>query len=966
MYNCPKCGKEVKAPKDLSIRSARCSCGNLVAFSDAVTMLPQASSQKPSSKQSSGEIIIPGYRIARKIGEGGMGSVYEAIQESLDRKVAVKILPGNLANDQQFVKRFEREAGALSQLRHPNIVGIIDKGTVDGTYFFIMEYVADKNGDNTTLEDLMRQQKLAAHNILKITKEIANALAYAHSKGIIHRDIKPSNILIDELSSAKVVDFGIAQILGDEQNRKIHLTLTGEAIGTPQYMAPEQKTNASKVDARSDIYSLGVMVYQMLTGDFPEGAWELPSELGYDSKWDSLIENSIKKLPERRFQVMTDFLSALDAIGTEPPAPKETSASADKPKEERYRTPVPPTSILGKCTSCGVENSGDNRFCNGCGASLYEPCPSCQGEIRVGLKFCGKCGVDIPKQKIINDLKSSIAKTLEEATAKKDDIVSATEILLNAIPIEEQLIKLSGTLKGTIQPPAIHDALNSLWDEKAVASDIFPTSGTKHIEFLNRILKVLPDHQDIKAKIGKLHFEKERFLKDLKKLFSDGQFLTIMQAVSNSKWSDSPEFTAIVSDSQERFTKANNLIDSHVPELISKKKYYQLMSALLELEGLGIAIEGLDDLRKETSSNIEKSKELYNQALKLISSNNPIKATETLGILLNICSDYPDALELMGKIKHQISKYNKIIVEAEACMKSKNYRMAVNILTPILFKYDLDELKVIYKEAVNGSEMMFRRKVRFAVFISLSAISVIFVFILIKWHLDAQTFNSYFENAKTALEVKDHEKAIDQCKKALKVPGNEDHASAMKLLEDAQLGLEHKIHYNTLMEDGKRRLDNKDWANAHKIFLDALKVPGYENDEEAKYNMMKCEEHLTEYKKKNDTTFRNLVLEGSKALSDKEYAKALKFFDEALKVPGYEKNDAIIKQREQAILSLERKSQFDKYMSEGNEAFENKDWENAKKAYGTALLVPGYESSIEASDKLNKCEQKLTNINKCI
>ena len=506
MYNCSKCGKEIETPKDLTVRAVRCQCGNVVSFSDALTMVPQSASSKTATPANYDGIIIPGYRIIRKIGEGGMGSVFEAVQESLGRSVAIKILPGKLASDPQFVKRFDREAGTLSQLRHPNIGGIIDRGAVSGTYYFVMEYVADKNGNIVTLQELINQRKLDGNSVLKFTREIAAALAYAHSKGIIHRDIKPSNILIDEHSVARVVDFGIAQILGDEQNRRLHLTMTGESIGTPQYMSPEQRTDATKADARSDIYSLGVMVYEMLTGGFPEGAWDPPSELGCDSKWDSIIENSIRKFPERRFQTMTDFLSSLDVFGTAPSLPKEVTASSGKVKEEHYRTPVP-SAILGKCPGCGVENPGDNKFCNGCGASLYEACPVCKGEIRVGLRFCGKCGVDIPKQKKIN---KAIDSQIPELTAGKryyelDKVLAELEGLGATV---EGLIELRKETDSTLCEA------KQLF-EKAVKLNSVNKQPEAAAEILGKLLSLCLDYPEASNLLDTINREISKCLKNL-------------------------------------------------------------------------------------------------------------------------------------------------------------------------------------------------------------------------------------------------------------------------------------------------------------------------------------------------------------------------------------------------------------------------------------------------------------------
>ncbi|MFA6291131.1 MAG: SUMF1/EgtB/PvdO family nonheme iron enzyme [Victivallales bacterium] len=898
MYNCSKCGKDIEAPKDLAVRAVRCQCGNVVSFSDALTMVPQSAATKERLQEKYEVISIPGYRIVRKIGEGGMGSVFEAVQESLGRSVAIKVLPGKLASDPQFVKRFDREAGTLSQLRHPNIGGIIDRGSVNGTYYFVMEYVADKNGNTVTLQDLINQRKLEGNSVLKFTREIAGALAYAHSKGIIHRDIKPSNILIDEHSAARVVDFGIAQILGEEQTKRLHLTMTGESIGTPQYMSPEQRTDATKADTRSDIYSLGVMVYEMLTGGFPEGAWDLPSELGCDPKWDSIIENSIRKLPERRFQTMSDFLSSLDVMGHDSSAPKEVTVSAEKVKEERYRTPVPST-ILGKCPACRVENSGDNKFCNGCGASLYEACPTCQGEIRVGLKFCGKCGVDIPKQKKIIELKESISKALDEASAKKDDIVAATEILLAAIKVEESLSNISDTGSGNIQFLPVHAILNSLWDEKALSSEIFPSSGIKHIEFLKQVSKVLPDRTDIQSKIGELSSERDNLLEELRNLFKDGHFLFLLQMASKSRWGEYPEIASILVDAEERFRKASNLVEAQIPTLINGRRYYELNKVLAELEGLGADVEGLSELRNETGSIIYEAKQLYEQAVKLNYTNKqPEAAAQILEKLLGLCSDYPDASDLQKKINLEISECLRNLEDAKTCIASKEYGKAWFLLKFLLYRYDSDEVQTLYAEAVKENDRLFRRKLRFAAIILLSALSIFIITIAVNRISHYISYSSYYEKACIAFSGKDYDKAIELYNDALKVPGYHNDTSAKNLMQEAHL---------------KKR-----------------------------------EGYLLDKSKKDKDAFNNAISDGTKALSDKDFEKALESYKKALKVPGYEDNETAIRQRDHVA-----------WINAGKSALDRKDWVIAEAAFKNAHSIPGYEKNSLASSFMKEAQEAL-------
>ena len=190
---------------------------------------------------------FPSLEIVEMVGQGGMGVVYKAVQKSLGRTVALKVLSPQLSTDPEFVQRFSREAKALAQLNHPNIVGIHDSGIHDGVPYLVMEYVEGKS-----LRQLLTAKELSASQALEFVPQICDALYYAHAKGVVHRDIKPENILVDAAGRVKIADYGLAKIASLDQPR---ITRTNVAMGTPHYMAPEQIERTSEVDHRSDIYS---------------------------------------------------------------------------------------------------------------------------------------------------------------------------------------------------------------------------------------------------------------------------------------------------------------------------------------------------------------------------------------------------------------------------------------------------------------------------------------------------------------------------------------------------------------------------------------------------------------------------------------------------------------------------------------------------------------------------------------
>ena len=200
---------------------------------------------------------FPELEILELIGRGGMGAVYKARQKNLDRLIALKILPFSVNRDPAFAERFAREARALAKLTHPNIVSVHDSGQTDGLFYFIMEFV-----DGMNLRQLLNSGRIAPKEALAIVPQICDALQYAHDKGIVHRDIKPENILLDKTGMVKIADFGLAKLMGREA-KDLSITDTHDVMGTPHYMAPEQVEHPLDVDHRADIYSLGVVFYQI-------------------------------------------------------------------------------------------------------------------------------------------------------------------------------------------------------------------------------------------------------------------------------------------------------------------------------------------------------------------------------------------------------------------------------------------------------------------------------------------------------------------------------------------------------------------------------------------------------------------------------------------------------------------------------------------------------------------------------
>ncbi|MEM6290543.1 MAG: serine/threonine-protein kinase [Myxococcota bacterium] len=253
---------------------------------------------------------MPDLELHECLGRGGMGRVYRARQLRLDRFVAVKLMNAELGRDPEFRERFEREARALARLDHTNIVRIHDFGEVGGVFYLVMEYV-----EGTSLRELILDG-VTPEVARTLIGQLCDALAYAHDRGVVHRDIKPENVLISLDGIVKVADFGLAKLPKVELRTRTH-----RVVGTPQYMAPEQLRDPGSVDHRADVFAIGVVFYEMLTGQLPLGRFPTPSELGHgDPQLDAIVLKALESNRERRFQAASEIRHALDsnAAATQP------------------------------------------------------------------------------------------------------------------------------------------------------------------------------------------------------------------------------------------------------------------------------------------------------------------------------------------------------------------------------------------------------------------------------------------------------------------------------------------------------------------------------------------------------------------------------------------------------------------------------------------------------------------------
>ena len=333
---CPKCGTE-RPSANLEEPCPGCLLKMAAEEKDSAAehlyapTLPSSSGQKftpPTPEEL--DRLLPNLEIQAMIGCGGMGAVYRARQPELDRTVAVKILPQVTENAEAYEQRFIREARALARLNHPNIITVFDFGTIQGLYYFVMEFI-----DGVTLRDAITGGNLTPKDALAIVSQLCDSLQFAHEEGIVHRDIKPENILIDQRGRVKVADFGLAKLVGQDGASE-NLTGTQQVMGTMRYMAPEQMSGTKQVDHRADIYSLGVVFYELLTGELPLGWFAPPSKkAAIDVRLDEVVLRTLDSEPSRRYQQASALKSAVESISATTVQPISVAPASAAPVQPR-------------------------------------------------------------------------------------------------------------------------------------------------------------------------------------------------------------------------------------------------------------------------------------------------------------------------------------------------------------------------------------------------------------------------------------------------------------------------------------------------------------------------------------------------------------------------------------------------------------------------------------------------------
>jgi predicted Ser/Thr protein kinase len=327
--NCPQCGTQLPADAPEGLCPQCLLKGVISSAHEAAKSAPppQTAAYSAPAAPTVEELatLFPQLEVIELIGRGGMGAVYKARQPALDRLVALKVLPPEAGRDPAFAERFGREARALARLVHANVVAVYDFGKAGEFYYLVMEYV-----DGANLRQVLRDGQLSPAQALRIVPQICDALQYAHEEGVVHRDIKPENILLDKKGRVKIADFGLAKLLGRDTG---DFTLTGsrQVMGTLYYMAPEQVERPLEVDHRADIYSLGVVFYEMLTGQLPVGRFPMPSQkAGTDAYLDEIVLHAMEREPAQRYQHASEVKTDVESHTRRLPVPARGTSATDR------------------------------------------------------------------------------------------------------------------------------------------------------------------------------------------------------------------------------------------------------------------------------------------------------------------------------------------------------------------------------------------------------------------------------------------------------------------------------------------------------------------------------------------------------------------------------------------------------------------------------------------------------------
>ncbi len=562
--------------------------------------------------------VLGGFRIEKMIGAGAMAVVYEATQLSLDRRVALKVLPTEFAQRETFVRQFDSETGVLAALNHPNIVSIIDRGREEDTYYFAMEYV-----EGTTLGELLSASEVDEEFLLQMVEQCAEALVYAHSNGIIHRDLKPANIMLNEQGIVKIADFGVAGLLAEaraegEGKRRV--------MGTRGYMPPEQELHINRCDERSDIFSLGAVMYRVLTGKVPDRLPPAPpSEVApeVDPRLDSLVLKCLQASPAHRYQSAEEFLEAVQAC----------------------RRAVSGAQVV--CPNCQKGNPVTQKTCLHCGedlSELFDLCPECGAENRIDVEVCMECGRSL--KQLRHQMAVQISQTEERARA------------------------LAGRNR-------YGKAIEQLQKVLAVKGKLFQRAREKARRLIESYREERREHYADQVSEARDLTDQGKLQEALQKLEAVPEDLAPEHRV--------PE---LIDSVRSRMSIAKKRVGG-IDKLLSQRRFEQAQQALQKVEGMWASCPGLEEARKKVEAGLQTEEMIdfeLQRARQRLEEGDYAGAREAVEFARSAASEAPEVKKLLEQIeeREQTDKLRSSLAAGKKAYGEGRFRDATVLLREAL------------------------------------------------------------------------------------------------------------------------------------------------------------------------------------------------------------------------------------------------------------------------------------------
>jgi serine/threonine protein kinase len=555
---------------------------------------------------------LGGFRVEEMVGAGAMAVVYRATQLSLGRSVALKILPKEFARRATFVRQFDSETDLLASLNHPSIVSIIDRGRRDETYYFAMEYV-----EGTTLGELLASGQIEEDFFIRIVEQCAEALSYAHSKGIVHRDIKPANIMLNEHGMVKIADFGVAGLVAGAREES---SGKRRVMGTRGYMAPEQEISVDRTDERSDIFSLGAVMYRALTDTVPDHLPPAPPSSirpQVDPRINSLVLKCLDVNPDRRYQTARELLDAVRA----------------------YRRQV--ARIQEVCPKCQKENPVTQKKCLHCGADLaelFEECPECGSENRVDVEVCMACG-------------RSLSQLRQRAS-------------IRISKMEEQARQLAARHR-------YDEAVELLHGVGRVKGKVFQRARDRAERLVTSYRQAKADYYDERIRQGRALAGKGKL----------DESLEVLESVP-SEFHKSHGVPAFVRNVKSRMNLARKRIDS-IPKLLEERRHEEAEKVVASIARMWEGCPGLEGACRQVQASRETNEMVefgLAEVRRQLEQGQTAEARQALEFALSTAPDNPSVKALLEQIqgREKAALLRNALAEGKKAFDQGNFRDAVH------------------------------------------------------------------------------------------------------------------------------------------------------------------------------------------------------------------------------------------------------------------------------------------------